>query len=220
MKGSLFLNKTYSRNELKGLFEATLFVNGRSVRIKELMETFEMSKKEIGKLVEELNTDYNNNFRGLTIISVAGGYQIVSNPRFKDEMEELFGRRSQNQLSRSALETLSVIAYKQPISKEAIDKIRGVSSTRSINILLGYKLVTISGATDDILKSPIYSTTKQFLEMFRIHSVDDLPSVENLNFAEMEFDEEDDDDEKQENNENLQPTLDMKTDEGKGESDV
>lgn len=219
MKGSLFLNKTYSRDELKGLFEAVLFVNGRAVQIKELMQIFEMSKNEVEKLAEDMNSDYNNKSSGLTMISVAGGYQIVSNPRFKDEMEELFGKRSQNQLSRSALETLAVIAYKQPISKEAIDKIRGVSSTRSINILLGYKMVTISGSTDDVLKSPIYSTTKQFLEMFRIQSVDDLPSVENLNFAEMEFDDEEY--EAQEGgSEDLQPTLDMKTDEEKGGNDV
>ena len=123
------------------------------------------------------------------MIPVAGGYQLVTNPRFKDEMEELFGSKNDNQLSKSALETLAVIAYKQPITKEDVDKIRGVSSTRSINMLLSYKLVTISGSSDDVLKSPVYSTTSRFLEMFKLKGTEDLPSLDTLNFDEINIED-------------------------------
>jgi segregation and condensation protein B len=200
MRGSLFLNKTYSRSELKGLMEAILFVNGKSVLLSELCDIFEMSKNEIISLIDEINADYNDRKAGMNIISVAGGFQMVSNPHFKDEMEELFGRRNQNQLSRSALETLAIVAYKQPISKEDVDKIRGVSSTRSINMLLGYKLITISGSTDDVLKSPVYSTTKRFLELFRLENLDDLPSLETINLNEFSMDDEDEDNEIEDEN--------------------
>jgi len=191
MRSTLFINKTYSRQQLRGLFEAILFVNGKSVSFEKLVEAMDMSRKEIAKLANEINEEYNQSQRGLNIIRVAGGYQLVSNPIYVDELTELFGRRNENQLSKSALETLAVIAYKQPASKEKIDDIRGVSSTRSINLLLGMKLIAITGASEDMVKSPLYSTTSRFLEMFRIQSLEDLPSIENLNLD--DFSEEDDD---------------------------
>ncbi len=196
MRSSLFINKTYSRRQLRGLFEAILFVNGKSVAFDKLTDALDMTRKELAELVEEINEDYNQSQRGLNIIRVAGGYQLVSNPDYVDELSELFGKRNENQLSKSALETLAVIAYKQPVSKEKIDEIRGVSCTRSVNLLLGMKLIAISGASDDIVKSPLYSTTSRFFEMFRIQSLEDLPSVENLNLD--DFSEDDDDEKDQE----------------------
>lgn len=164
-----------------GLLEAILFVNGKPVPFDLLADSLDMSRKDIQILIDEMNQAYTSDNRGLTIIKVAGGHQLVSHPSYADELAELFGNRNENQLSKSALETLAVIAYKQPVSKEQIDEIRGVSSTRSINLLMGYKLVAITGSTDDIVKSPLYSTTPQFMEMFRIQSLDDLPAIESLN---------------------------------------
>jgi len=182
MNNSLFLNKTYSRNELKGLLEAILFVKGKSVPTEMLENIFEAKKTEIESLINELNEEYNNRKSGLCIIPVAGGYQLVSNPGYKDELAELFGKRNEAVLPKSCLETLAIIAYKQPISKEEIDKIRGVSSTRSLNSLLALKLINIVGSTEDVVKSPLYSTTERFLEFFRITSLEDLPSIESVEF--------------------------------------
>ncbi|NPV01903.1 MAG: SMC-Scp complex subunit ScpB [Brevinematales bacterium] len=184
MKGSLFINKTYSRNELKGLFESVLFVSGKPVSIDELTDIFDISKNEIKLLADELNKDYSERNSGLNVIQVAGGFQMVSNPSFKDELTELFGRRNDNRLTRSVLETLAVISYKQPISKEDVDKVRGVSSTRSVNTLLGYKLINISGYTEGVVQSPVYSTTKRFLELFKLKDLSDLPVLDNLAFDE------------------------------------
>jgi len=184
MKGSLFINKTYSRNELKGLFESVLFVSGKPVFIDELTDIFDISKNEIKQLADELNKDYSERNSGLNVIQVAGGFQMVSNPSFKDELTELFGRRNDNRLTRSVLETLAVISYKQPISKEDVDKVRGVSSTRSVNTLLGYKLINISGYTEGVVQSPVYSTTKRFLELFKLKDLSDLPVLDNLAFDE------------------------------------
>lgn len=185
MKGSLFLNKTYSRDELKGLVESILFVNGKPFSAADLVEVLEISRKDLDGMIEELNADYIERKAGFQIIQVAGGFQVATNPLFRDELSELFGKRNETQMTKSALETLAIISYKQPISKEDVDKIRGVSSTRSINALLSYKMVTISGSTDGIVKLPLYSTTDRFLEMFHINSIDDLPDIESLNYSDL-----------------------------------
>jgi segregation and condensation protein B len=183
MNNSLFINKTYTRNEMKGLFEAILFVRGKSVPLDELQRIFEVSKDALKSLTEELNRDYDSRKNGFHIIPVAGGYQLASNPCYHEELEELFGKRNENVLPKSCLETLAIVAYKQPVSKEDVDSIRGVSSTRSINILLVLKLIYISGSADDIVKSPMYSTTDRFLEFFRIKNLDDLPSPDSIEFS-------------------------------------
>ena len=186
MKGSLFINKTYSRNELKGLLESVLFVSGKPVSLEEMTEVFDLSKNEVKLLAEELNRDYNERSSGMNIIQVAGGFQLVTNPVFKDELNELFGKRNDNRLTRSVLETLAVVSYKQPISKEDVDKVRGVSSTRSINTLLGYKLINISGYTEGVVQSPLYATTKRFLELFKLKDLSDLPTLDSMTFEDLE----------------------------------
>ncbi|MGC8764895.1 MAG: SMC-Scp complex subunit ScpB [Brevinematia bacterium] len=181
MRDSLFLNRTYSKNELKGLLESILFVKGKPVTYKELKETLEMSTEDINNLVDELNAEYKDKKHGFAIINVAEGLQLVTNPHYKEELDEIFGKRNEFQISKSALETLAIIAYKQPVTKEEIDSIRGVSSTRSINLLLSLKLITISG-TDKELSLPVYSTTDRFLELFRINDLKDLPPLDKIDF--------------------------------------
>ncbi len=190
MNNSLFLNKTYSRNELKGLLESILLVRGKPVSYKELIEILEIDKNDINSLIEEMNKEYNENKHGFYIINVADGLQLVTNPHYKSELEELFGKKNEFQIPKSALETLAIIAYKQPITKEEIDGIRGVSSSRSINHLLSLKLITISG-THKELNLPVYSTTDRFLEIFRLKDLSDLPPINTIDFNsfEEEFDE-------------------------------
>jgi segregation and condensation protein B len=192
MNGSLFINKTYTRNEQKGLLEAILFVNGKSVSLDDLLGIFEFSKKDLSDIIEELNQDYQERKSGFTVVPVAGGYQLFSNPVFKDELTELFGKRNENKLPKTVLETLAIIAYKQPMSKEEVDKVRGVSSSRSINMLLALKLITISGSADDMVKSPLYSTTSRFLEFFRIKSIEDLPALASIDMENFVYDYDED----------------------------
>ncbi len=198
---SLFLSKTYSRQELYGLVEAILFVNGKAYDKKDLAALLECSTQDLEALIEEMNANYKEAKRGLTIIPVANGYQLVSSPLYHQEMKELFGRRNENKLPPSALEVLAIVAYKQPVSKDEIDRIRGVSSSRSLNLLLTLKLITVSGASDDVFQNPLYVTTERFLELFRINSLEDLPPISQLEWKDIEgldeesFAESDEDDE-------------------------
>ncbi len=185
MIGSLFINKTYSRAEIRGLVESILFVNGKAVQTEELMKILDFSKKDVTDLVEEMNQDYTARNAGFAVVPVAGGFQMFTHPRYKDELTELFGKRNENKIPKSCLETLAIVAYKQPVTKEDIDKIRGVSSTRSLNSLIALKLVTISGTAEDLDKSPQYVTTGRFLEFFRIKSLEDLPALNSLEMNEI-----------------------------------
>lgn len=198
MIGSLFINKTYSRAEIKGLVEGILFVNGKAVKTEDLEKTLDFSKKDVVALIEEMNQDYTSRNSGFCIVPVGGGFQLFTHPNFKDELTELFGKRNENKIPKSSLETLAIIAYKQPVTKEDVDKIRGVSSTRSLNTLLALKLVNISGTSDTIDKSPLYSTTGRFLEFFRIKSMDDLPSLTSLEASDLADIADDEGDEEEE----------------------
>ncbi|MGL5254418.1 MAG: SMC-Scp complex subunit ScpB [Brevinema sp.] len=185
---TLFLNKTYSKNEISGLIESVLYVYGKPVDKFRLCDWFSVSEQELDDIIAELNSTYENRHSGLRIILVANGYQMATNPLFKEEMRELFGSKDENRLSDTIMEILAIVAYKQPITKEEIDKIRGVNSSRSLNSLLGLKLIDIVGS-DDLLEEPLYGTTKRFLEVFRLKSLRDLPSPENLDFSVLETSE-------------------------------
>lgn len=177
----LFLNKTYSRDQIKGLLEAILFVYGKPVDINKLVLWLNITIQELEALIHEMNIDFVERNSGFTIIAVADGYQLMTNPVFKDEMRELFGSKEENKLSQTSMEILAIIAYRQPISKEQIDKIRGVNSSRTLNTLLGHKLIDIV-ENDKILGEPMYGTTKRFLEIFRLQNLNELPAPENIDF--------------------------------------
>ena len=181
---SLFINKTYSQEQLKGLLESILFVTGKPIEIEKLCAWFDASKERIDILIEELNAQYQQISSGFVIIPVANGYQLVTNPLYKEELRDIFGSKEENKLSQTAMEILAIIAYKQPVSKEEIDKIRGVNSSRSLNTLLGLKLIDIVG-TDKLLDDILYGTNKKFLEIFKLKSLQDLPSPESLELSEL-----------------------------------
>ncbi|MGL4394056.1 MAG: SMC-Scp complex subunit ScpB [Brevinema sp.] len=181
---SLFINKTYSQEQLNGLLESILFIYGKPVDIDKICSWFDCSKEQVDEMIESLNKRYEENSSGFTILAVANGYQLMTNPLFKEELREIFGAKEENKLSQTSMEILAIIAYKQPISKEEIDKIRGVNSSRSLNTLLGHKLIDIIGS-DDILGDILYGTTKRFLEIFRLKSLSDLPSPESLQLSEL-----------------------------------
>lgn len=196
---SLFINKTYSREQLKGLLESILFVTGKPVESEKICSWFSISKQMLEEYILELNNSYQEKYSGFIILSVANGYQLMTNPVYKEELRLIFGSKEENKLSQTSMEILAIIAYKQPISKEEIDSIRGVNSTRSLNTLLGHKLIDIVGA-DNILDNILYGTSKRFLEVFRLKSLHDLPSPESLELSELteilneeSFDQEDED---------------------------
>lgn len=130
--------------------------------------------------VELLNTHYTESKRAFRIESIAGGYRLMTLPKFAPVLEAYHGKRERHGVSRAALETLSIIAYKQPITRAGLENIRGVACGEVLRSLIERRLVTIVGRAEELGRPMLYGTTKAFLETFGLSSVKDLPSVEDF----------------------------------------
>ncbi len=139
-----------------------------------------ISAGEIDKIVAELNNKYMMNDSSFRIRKIAGGYQIYITENFAGYVEELFTRRRTQKLTRAALETLAIIAYRQPVTRVDIEMIRGVSSDSAIRTLLERKFISLSGRAKTIGRPLLYSTTNEFLKYFSLNSLNDLPSMEEI----------------------------------------
>ena len=136
--------------------------------------------KLIHQAIEGLNAFYDESGRSFRIEQVAGGYQILTLPEYHEPVAALHRTRSDNKLSPAALETLAIIAYKQPIMRADIETVRGVSSGEVIRALMDRHLVKIVGRAEEIGRPMLYGTTKTFLEVFGLASLKDLPSAQEL----------------------------------------
>lgn len=161
----------------KGIIESILFAAGREVSIKELMVALELSSDEIMNLVESMKIEYEKEDRGIQIINVDGGYQLCTKKEYYEYIYPVFDKRSKPSLSQAALETLAIIAYNPRITRAEIESIRGVNSDGTIYKLLDFNLIEDSGKADAPGRPTTYSTTKEFLRMFGLESLDKLPSL-------------------------------------------
>ncbi len=139
-----------------------------------------VTEKRIREIVSRLNRDYENAGRAFRIQEVAGGYQMFTLPEFAPYVEQLFQSRQKSKLSQKALETLAIIAYKQPITRQEIEDIRGVNSDGIIRTLLARGLITIAGRAEAPGSPFLYKTTKTFLEYFGLNSLKDLPRLKEI----------------------------------------
>lgn len=135
---------------------------------------------EIDKIVTELNEKYLMSDSSFRIRKIAGGYQVYITENYAGYVEELFTRRRIQKLTRAALETLAIIAYRQPVTRVDIEMIRGVSSDSAIRTLLERKFITLSGRAKTIGRPLLYSTTNEFLKYFSLDSLNDLPKMEEI----------------------------------------
>ncbi|HEY7410828.1 MAG TPA: SMC-Scp complex subunit ScpB [Vicinamibacteria bacterium] len=135
------------------------------------------------KALEEIREDYARGGRGLQLVEVAGGYQITTRPEYNDWVRELLDPRAPTRLSIQALETLAVIAYKQPITLPEIIDLRGVRSQGVVKTLLEKRLIRITGRKEVVGRPMLYGTTREFLLQFGLKDVNDLPRIEE--FAEV-----------------------------------
>lgn len=165
------------KNKLKGIIEAILFAAGREVKINELMSVLELSSDEVIELIESMKLEYENENRGIRIINVEGAYQLCTKKEYYDFIYPVFDKRSKPNLSQAALETLSIIAYNPKITRAEIEAIRGVNSDGTIYKLLDYNLIEDSGKLDAPGRPTTYSTTKEFLRMFGLESLEELPEL-------------------------------------------
>lgn len=136
--------------------------------------------KAVKEAIDRLNDFYAEHDRSFRIESVAGGYQILTLPEFGEHVAALHRTRADNRLSPSALETLAIIAYKQPIIRADIEAIRGVACGEVIRSLMERHLVKITGRAEEIGRPMLYGTTKTFLETFGLAGLKDLPKAEEL----------------------------------------
>ena len=164
---------------LKANLEALLFVNGDPISLKRLAEILEVDQENVKLLIAQLIQDMQSDERGLTIIEVAGGYQICTKPHLAAFLDKLV-QIKENKLSVPALETLSIIAFKQPITKQEIEAIRGVRVDKVLANLLERNLIKELGRKEAIGRPIIYGTTDTFLKCFGLNSLEDLPELPEL----------------------------------------
>ena len=161
----------------KAIIEAILFACGREVKIQELMSALELGSNEILELIEEMKNEYEKAGKGIEIIKVNDAIQLTTKKEYYEYIYPIFDKRSKPNLSNAALETLSIIAYNPKITKAEIESIRGVGSDGTIYKLLEYNLIENVGKADAPGRPSMYSVTNEFLKMFGITSLDDLPEL-------------------------------------------
>ncbi len=175
--------------EIKPIVECLLFLSDVPLSVRKLQEIVQPpDPRDVHEAIAVLMGEYGTSDRGFTLKEVAGGYQFRSRPDFKEYVKRL--RKTQvSRLSKPALETLSIIAYKQPVMKAEIENIRGVDSSGVIRFLLENGLVRIVGRKAVPGRPLIYGTTQHFLEMFELPDLSSLPTLEELKSIEIEVDE-------------------------------
>ena len=166
--------------EVKAVVEALIFASPEPITPKMLYKLLaEEPREDVMAAVNALKADYENR-PGLQMVEVAGGYQIVTRPDLHEWVRRLFHERSSQKLTVQGLETLAVIAYKQPITALEITEIRGVNTTGVLSTLLERHLIKIVGRKNVVGRPFLYATTKEFLIRFGLKDLNDLPKVEDM----------------------------------------
>ena len=166
--------------EVKAVVEALIFASPEPVTPKMLYRLLsDEPKEDVAAALEALKADYENR-PGLQLVEVAGGFQIVTRPQLHEWVRRLFHERSTQKLTVQGLETLAVIAYKQPVTALEITEIRGVNTSGVLSTLLERHLIKIVGRKNVVGRPFLYSTTKEFLIRFGLNDLGDLPKVEDM----------------------------------------
>lgn len=161
----------------KSIIEAMLFAAGRELKREEIMAVIEVSAPDLDKIINSLQDEYIDNGRGLEIIKINDCYQLTTKKEYYDYIYPLFDNRAKPTISTAAMETLSIIAYNPKITRAQIEAIRGVAIDGTIYKLLEFGLIEEAGKVDIPGKPMGYRTTNQFLKMFGLSSLDELPEL-------------------------------------------
>ncbi len=168
------------KEKIKSIIESLLFINERPIQLSEISQTLEMKSKEIKIALDELKADYAGRNSGISIVSVAGGFQMCSAPLNEPWIKKMYSSQNKQKLSTASLETLAIIAYKQPITRIEIEQIRGVNVDGVVRKLTELGLIKTAGKKEVVGRPNLYITTRKFLEYFGINSLDDLPNLEDF----------------------------------------
>lgn len=166
--------------EIISIVESLIFVADEPLTVKILAEVLEEDRETVQAAVEELAQEYERRERGLQIREIAGGWQIGTRTEFHEEIRKFLKTRPNAKLSLAALETLAVIAYKQPATVPEILEIRGVQSASAIKTLLDKRLIVAKGRKETVGRPMLYGTSKDFLIQFGLKDLSELPSIEDF----------------------------------------
>ena len=171
-------------NELQIAIEAILFASGERIEVSRLAAVLETDEKDIIQAVDAMADEWAFQRRGIRILKLDNGYQMVSSGEMADYVTKALETRKPPKLSASQLETLTIIAYYQPATKGMVEQIRGVDSSYSISALLNKKLIEEAGRLNVPGRPIQYKTTPDFLRTFGISSLEELPEIEKVHFGE------------------------------------
>ncbi len=168
------------REKLKPILECLFFVTHRPLALEELVEMIGESEPEVLATIEEMSQDLEKRGSALQLSKVAEGFQFATKPGYSYWVRSLFKDLTTFRLSPSALETLSIIAYKQPITRSEIEEIRGVEVSGVLETLVERRLVKVAGRKETVGRPLLYGTSQDFLRHFNLWKLSDLPSLEDL----------------------------------------
>jgi len=176
------------RTQIRNIIEAMLFVSDKPLFLNEIKSVLEdPGLEEIKGVIVEMAGEYEKQASALRIKEIAGGYQIVTDPVLAPWLKKLYKTAGSDRLSGPSLETLAIIAYKQPASKPEIEAIRGVNVDGVLKTLVEKNLVKIMGRRETVGRPIIYGTTQEFLQYFGLNSLQELPRLEEFNFTEKDI---------------------------------
>lgn len=165
------------KQKYKAILESILFTMGDSVELEKLAEVIELDKETTKDLLVELRTEYEKAGRGMTIVQLEDSFQMCSSTNMYEYLIKIVKTPRKYFLTESLLETLSIVAYKQPVTKIEIEKIRGVSCDHAVNRLLEFELIMEVGRKDAPGRPILFGTTEQFLRSFGVNSLTELPEM-------------------------------------------
>lgn len=175
------LNRVLLDGDLKKALECMLFVTPQPLSVQHVAKCLNIDELEIERAIHELRLDMAD--RGLQIVRVAGGYQMCTRPEYADYISALL-KPVRTRLSRAALETVAIIAYRQPITQPEIDAVRGVNSDGVIKTLLERNLIRQVGRRDTVGRPILYGTTEEFLNYFGLNDLSELPELGDIQLPE------------------------------------
>ncbi len=165
----------------KGIVEALLFASGDvGLSISQMASVLDITELQVTDIMESLKEDYATDTRGIHIVEMAGVFQLATKKEHSDYLKKLIESTNTHGLSQAALETLAIIAYKQPITRVEIEEIRGVKTERPLHTLVSKVLIKEVGRAEGPGRAYLYGTTKEFLDYFGLKSLKELPEITNL----------------------------------------
>lgn len=164
-----------NKNSLKSAIEALLFASGEPLSLQDLVNHLEEKTKLIEVIIQEMMEEYEDSNRGIKIICIKGSYQLVTKAQNADYIQKLLKKNKRQSLSQASIESLAIVAYKQPITRIDIDEIRGVKSESAIQRLIERDLIKEIGRLDVPGRPILYGTTEEFLRQFELKDLKELP---------------------------------------------